>query len=96
MKRLRVLGEERGLGGWRASSSPKLIVDAFSWEFITLSPPLHEHRGPGGIFVDRPHRGRGRSRTTRRARRFPAEIRGKPSPISIRDASGMKETNEEF
>ncbi len=91
MKRLRVLGET-GLAV-AGIVIAKLIVDAFSWEFITLSP-LYTSIVAGGIFVI----GlivAGTLADYKESEKIPAEIAAALANIH-QDASGMKETNEEF
>ena len=71
----------------------KLVVHAFSWEFITLSP-LYTSIVAGGIFVI----GlivAGTLADYKESERMPAEIAAALANIH-QDASGMKETNEEF
>src|SRR5207302_50666 len=91
MKRLRVV-VETGLAVM-AIVIAKLIVYAFSWEFITLSP-LYTSIVAGGIFVI----GlivAGALADYKESEKMPAEIAA-ALPNIHQDASGMKETNEEF
>ena len=91
MKRLRVV-VETGLAVV-AIVIAKLIVHAFSWEFITLSP-LYTSIVAGGIFVI----GlivAGTLADYKESEKMPAEIAAALANIH-QDASGMKETNEEF
>ena len=91
MKRLRVV-VETGLAVM-AIVIAKLIVHAFSWEFITLSP-LYTSIVAGGIFVI----GlivAGTLADYKESEKMPAEIAAALANIH-QDASGMKETNEEF
>jgi len=91
MKRLRVV-VETGLAVV-AIVIAKLVVHALSWEFITLSP-LYTSIVAGGIFVI----GlivAGTLADYKESERMPAEIAAALANIQ-QDASGMKETNEEF
>ena len=91
MKRLRVVVETAL--AVVAIVIAKLVVHAFSWEFITLSP-LYTSIVAGGIFVI----GlivAGTLADYKESEKMPAEIAAALANIH-EDASAMKETNEEF